>query len=555
MNIRRFSSREERLAGLTPLHGGGGGPILYSEHGIHYQSLTQGHTLVLGRSGAGKTTSVTQTTVCGELAAGRSVVVLDAKGTVYEATRGFAEQGGYPCVCLDLSCPQSSPHTHNPLRVIYENLASADPLRVSWACEDIFEFGEAIVPTDEKDPYWHDSAVELICGVIHTVCALGQADEVNLVSVMRTLTEGNIQVAQSTNFKQLFAFLEDSLAKRYLTTYANAPHNTALSMFSVANTSVERLVSSPLMERFLGAESFRLSELDLQRPFIIYIIVPDETTSVYPLAAVILAQIVRHLLRAARHQYHGTLPVPCTVIVEELGSMGRCIPQLPELLSSARSRGIAMLLCMQSLRQLDMIYGEARAAIIRDNSETLLAFAGKDPAGLEQLAASAGGFSVRTHGGVIRRPVVTAERLAAMEVGQVFVQRPSGIQYITRLPRFDAVYRLPPSGPETAHPRAPYRVFSLDEYIRRRRKEQLDSLLGKNSFPPLLEDLSSDDAKKRAVPKEPPFNASWRRNDEELPAKAEEEKESDLDEADFSVLLEMKEQYLRRRGKRDRREE
>ena len=54
MNIRRFSSREERLAGLTPLHGGGGGPILYSEHGIHYQSLTQGHTLVLGRSGPEK---------------------------------------------------------------------------------------------------------------------------------------------------------------------------------------------------------------------------------------------------------------------------------------------------------------------------------------------------------------------------------------------------------------------------------------------------------------------------------------------------------------------
>lgn len=546
MDICRFSSREERLTGLTPLHSRGGGPILYSEHGIHYQSLTQGHTLVLGRSGAGKTTSVTQTTVCGELDAGRSVVVLDAKGTVYEATRGFAEQRGYPCVCLDLSRPQSSPHTYNPLRMIYENLASEDPLRVSWACENIYEFG-GIVPADEKDPYWHYSAVELICGVIHTVCALGQADEVNLVSVMRTLTEGNIQVAQSTNFKQLFEFLEDSLAKRYLTTYVNAPHNTALSMFSVANTSVERLVSSPLMERFLGAESFHLSELDLQRPFIIYIIVPDETTPVYPLAAVILSQIVRHLLRAARHQYHGTLPVPCTVIVEELGSMGRCIPQLPELLSSSRSRGITMLLCLQSLRQLDMVYGEARAAIIRDNAETLLAFAGKDPAGLEQLAASAGSFSVRTHGGVIRRPVVTAERLAAMEVGQIFVQRPNGVQYITRLPRFDEVYQLPAPGPETAHPRAAYRVFSLDEYIRRRRKEHLDSLLGKNSFPPILEDLSSDDAKKRTVSKEPPFKDSWRRSDKETRTKAERENEGDLDEADFSVLLEMKEQYLRRR--------
>ena len=431
MNIHRFSSREEILAGLAPVKNGiGTGPILYEEHGDYYQAVSPGHTLVVGRSGAGKTTSVIQPAVCGALRAGTSAVVLDAKGSVYAAARGLAEQQGYQLFCVDLSRPLGSPDSFNPLQAILENLTSGNPLRESWGCEDIHELAEALVPLDETDPYWHCAATELIGSIIHLLCETGRPDQVNLASVLQVFTEANIPVAQSTNMKELFGFLKpDSPARRLLSTYANAPKDTSASIFSVANTSIGTLVASPLMERFLSSPSFALSHIDLTRPFILWIIVPDESVSTYlPLAAAILAQVIRYLLRSARHCYGGTLPVPVTVVAEELGSMGRCISQLPELLSGSRSRGLNMLLCLQSLHQLDLLYGADRAAIIRDNIDTLIAFAGKDPAGLEQLAASCGTFQVRTHAGISRRPVMSPERLAAMAVGQVLIQRPSGVQ-------------------------------------------------------------------------------------------------------------------------------
>ena len=598
MDIHRFSSRDQILADLTPLNGVGNGPILYSEHGTHYQSVSQGHTLVVGRSGAGKTTSVTQTAVCGALMAGTSTVVLDAKGNVYEATRGLAEQQDYQCFCVDLSRPLSSPASMNPLTTIYENLSSGNPLKASWACEDINELAQALVPRDDKDPYWHFAGVELISGVIHLLCTEGKADEINLASVLRILTEANTPVAQSTNLKQFFEFSKsESLAKRFLTTYANAPKDTAASIFSVANTSIGKLIPSPLMEDFLSADSFRLADIDLARPFAIWIIVPDESVSTYiPLAAAILAQIIRWLLRAARHCYGGTLPIPVTAVMEELGSMGRCLPQLPELVSTSRSRGLNMILCLQSLAQLDLLYGADSAAVIRDNMETIIAFAGKDPAGLEQLAASCGSFQVRTHAGASLRPVIMPGRLAAMGVGQVLVQRPGGVQYITRLPRFNEAYALPEPVPETVRRRASYRVFSLDEYIRRKRKEHLDALLNKDSFPPILKEGELNEQKRWSAQDKPsrrdrfatnpallsvdtdPISAekerrrdSWKRpaplntwkpgkRDDGQDSRTDEEDHfPELDLEDFSVLLEMKEQYMRCRREetssgRDRKE-
>lgn len=60
--------------------------------------------------------------------------------------------------------------------------------------------------------------------------------------------------------------------------------------------------------------------------------------------------------------------------LDELGNIGRAINNLPHLLSAGRSRNIRVELVLQSISQLDDIYGKSNATTIMSNAAVKIAF-------------------------------------------------------------------------------------------------------------------------------------------------------------------------------------
>jgi type IV secretory pathway TraG/TraD family ATPase VirD4 len=79
-------------------------------------------------------------------------------------------------------------------------------------------------------------------------------------------------------------------------------------------------------------------------------------------------------------------PVPVTLLLDEFANTGK----IPNLHAVARGRDNAIWLGLQSLCQLDAVYGKETTRTIRDNSTTNLALAGLDHVSAEEISRAPG---------------------------------------------------------------------------------------------------------------------------------------------------------------------
>jgi type IV secretion system protein VirD4 len=86
-------------------------------------------------------------------------------------------------------------------------------------------------------------------------------------------------------------------------------------------------------------------------------------------------------------QAEGTIPV--CLFLDECANVGR-IPALQKEITILRGRDIALVLGLQSLSQLEEVYGKDAARVIRDNACTLIALAGLKLEAAEYISKSLG---------------------------------------------------------------------------------------------------------------------------------------------------------------------
>jgi len=86
---------------------------------------------------------------------------------------------------------------------------------------------------------------------------------------------------------------------------------------------------------------------------------------------------------------------PVMLLVDEGGRTA--IPSLAEHITTIRSRDISILLAVQSLSQLETVYGKARAQTLRDNMETQIYYRPTDYATAHYLQERIGRRSAYAH--------------------------------------------------------------------------------------------------------------------------------------------------------------
>ena len=157
-----------------------------------------------------------------------------------------------------------------------------------------------------------------------------------------------------------------TISKDYLTSILSASENTYKSITAVFGEKMQ-IFDDLNVENITSSSDFEIFSL-VDKPSVLYIIVPDEDKSYYQLVTIIVGILYKELTKIANMPHNnGKLPRKIEWILDEFAN---CPPlsDIETIVSVARSRNMRFQFFIQSFAQLDQVYGKESSSIIQDNS-------------------------------------------------------------------------------------------------------------------------------------------------------------------------------------------
>ena len=460
----------------------GAGPVVYVENGRKYSDDSESHIAVIGRTGKGKSQCCSLPYMREILKKGESLIMLDPKGEGYKKNACYIPEH-YQVFCVDFRNPRKSPTKWNPLSTPYRLFCSKDPDDNDIASSMLSELWNGVYPYDgHSDKFWTDSSVNYAKGLTYGLFETAGKEAINLDSVAVMMEQSEIRFGGPGNtiLKEFYEQLPlDSLAKRNLATYVTAPNETRASIHSVAASGLEVFSRSKGLMEMLSDDTLNIMDIDVNRPFILTVITPDETDVYDALSGLLVSQVSQHLIRVAQEK-GGRLPIRVNIILEELGSVGKSIPSLPNLMVASRSRNMRLMLVLQSNAQLVDVYGKSKAETINSCIGITIGFSTNSWETLTEWAQRCGEKQIENSGHIIKEQLITASQLAAMPTGTALVMVDSQYKFIAHLPFYDEMYdnskwKAPQYKP-TASGR-PFKSLDFEAMVKEIKKKQMESTL------------------------------------------------------------------------------
>ena len=340
------------------------------------------HVLLVGSPGSGKSRRIILPTI-GVIGMARreSMLINDPKGELYAYTADWLRSRGYRVVRIDLRQP-SRGNRWNPVKAVADALAAG---RWDAASALAWDIGHLFAWSSEYkggDPIWPQSQEALIAALVLGV-AQGKppgpfaddpelaariaakvakapwpnADTMHMASVYQSLISGESGGRRIDEWMRLLP--EGHPARSAFGPVSLSTDKTRSSILTGAGANL-RLFGDGEVAWLTSAQDHDLADLG-RRPTAVFLVIPDERGTRYPLATLYIQQTVQALTQLADNN-GGRLPVRVNMLLDEFGNL----PQLRDwdhTVTVCRGRGIRLLLALQDLAQLKRHYQEAAQTI------------------------------------------------------------------------------------------------------------------------------------------------------------------------------------------------
>ncbi|MGN0696937.1 MAG: VirD4-like conjugal transfer protein, CD1115 family [Oscillospiraceae bacterium] len=339
------------------------------------KSRLNNNVLVVGGSGTGKTSTIAVPNL--RQAVG-SYIVSDPKGMLYKKYRRYLERKGYTVYNIDLTHPESS-SCYNPLMYIRTT-------------QDILNIASVI--TNEKasegtkaDPFWDSMTIIMLSAIIGYMLETNYTP-FNFSGILKLVREGERTTDDSKDsclskrFKKLWLINPSSWACEQFSDADQAPDKTYDCIRATLTSKLSKLDTREL-QKMMSGNDLSLSSIGRSKTAV-FVTVSDTDRSMDCLANIFFTQAMQQLCRAADENRNGRLQVPVRFILDDFATNCR-IEEFPRMISSIRSRGISVMLLIQSEAQLTQSYSSDRMTIIA-NCDTYVYLGGNDYATAEAVA-------------------------------------------------------------------------------------------------------------------------------------------------------------------------
>ena len=415
--------------------------------------MSPAHGLIIGATGSGKTTTFINPVIqiLGKTSAGSSMICTDPKGELFQMHSKFLQERGYNVMVLDLRDPYSS-FRWNPLGDIYDRyqlyLHTGDEIyertdsvseseltlvnkpedyQETWyeyngkayavrrelinvvkverqkiydeLYEDLNDLISVICPVESKDdPVWEKGARSIIMATC--LAMLEDSENPELEMTREKFCFYNISKAIS-NSENEFAALKDYFKGRSKLSKAvglsrqvlSAADQTLSSYMSIAFDKMSMFNDEGLCA-LTSATDIDPTKFAFE-PTALFLKIPDEKDTRHALAAVFILCIYKALIKVASGREDLSLPRNVYFLLDEFGNMPQ-IDKFDKMITVGRSRKIWFHMVVQSYAQLNNVYGDTVADIVKSNCGIKMFIGSNDIATCEEFSKLCGNMSVAT---------------------------------------------------------------------------------------------------------------------------------------------------------------
>ena len=324
-----------------------------------------------------------------------SVVVLDIKQENFNLTAGFRRAHGHDVYLFNPFAEDGRTHRYNPLSAI-----SGGVFRVG----DILAIGYALYPTGGHDDFWKDQARNLFLGIVLLLCEWRDARRTGNADVPDyPVTMGEVLRQSSGNGMPVKAYLQQALLqnRRLLSGACVDALNRFLANDDKVLASVLATFNAPLtvwanpvVDAATSANDFDPRDVRKRRMSIYVGITPDHLTEAALIVNLLFSQVV-NLNTKELPQDNPALKVQCLLLMDEFTSVGK-IHIIARAVAYMAGYNLRLLSIVQSVSQLESVYGRADARTFVTNHAMQIIYAPREQKDANEYSEMLGTFTDRS---------------------------------------------------------------------------------------------------------------------------------------------------------------
>lgn len=411
-------------------------PIIAEEKSLSYDITFSkpAHTLVIGTTGSGKTTTFVNPTIqiLSQTKSKPSMLISDPKGELYSLHAKSLIKKGYDVKVLDLRNPYCSVRW-NPLEKpydMYQEMLSLDKQVEANDMEGYYIFDEKIYYSEEEvnsavqvrkqtlydeiyeelndicsvlcpvtntsEPIWESGAKNFILAICLAMLEDSANEELemtrekfNFYNIMKVATNTQNDCADLMEYFRHRGQLSKavSLSKQVL----DASDKTRGSYLSTIFDKLS-LFSDMSICSLTSANEISFEEM-ATKPTALFLQIPDERATRHTLAAMVILQAYKALVAKANTYESLSLPRSVYFILDEFGNLPK-VHKLEQMITVGRSRKIWLALVVQSYAQLAKVYDDKSADIIKSNCNIQVFIGTTDQKTIEEFSKKCGNYSI-----------------------------------------------------------------------------------------------------------------------------------------------------------------
>jgi type IV secretion system protein VirD4 len=402
-----------------------GGIPLYADSEAVYVEHDDSHSLIIGSTGSKKTRLIGMPALQIYANAGESFIATDPKAELYKKTFPLLKKYDYHIFVLNLRDPLYS-DSWNPLKIPYRQYQEGQKDK---SIELVTDMANCISKSNlAKDPYWDNSAADLLAGLILILFEHANENEIHFKSLRALrrqafkIEERGVPYIQDNFLKNLN---KSSFLGTLLSGTAEVTEETRSCILSVFDQAMRPFFCQDNLIDMLSGNNLDMGGIGKEKTAV-FLIIPDENTLYNKLISVFVKQCYSELLREAVKHTNNRLPVRVNFLLDEFSSLPT-ITDFPAMITASRSRNIRFNLFVQSQTQLVERYGY-HAETIKGNCENWVFLHSRELSILSEIVDLSGNKNPD-------EPLVSALTLQTLdkEKGEAFVLNKRLYPYISSL--------------------------------------------------------------------------------------------------------------------------
>jgi type IV secretion system protein VirD4 len=362
-----------------------GGIPLISDGKIAYIDNSDTHTIIFGSTGSKKTRLFGMPLINILALSGESFITTDPKGELYEKTSGLVAAKGYDLHVLNFRDLIYSDFW-NPLALPYELYHDGKQEEAVSLINDLVTALAEPQRASAQDLYWIEMATAQALANLLFFIDTATPQEANMFNFASFFLK-NCSVAGTQKVAEMVA--KNSIADiNYQSVLANAPaEKTFGCVTSCVSVMLNPFILRKTLSRVLSKSSFNIRDIGKKKTAI-YIIVPDEKTTLHFLVTMFIKQTYETMISEAQMQNKRKLPVRVNFVLDEFANIPM-IPDMASMISAARSRNMRFFLMIQGMIQLEKKY-EKDAHTIKGNCDNWIFLSSREHALIEEISVLCG---------------------------------------------------------------------------------------------------------------------------------------------------------------------